>query len=464
LDDIGILPTPLSQSTIVVQNPTPITDNDEAYYLFLPVVAFPSLQANITMDQLQTIRAGLLDANLVINQSSADQLQSFGVSLDLGTRIVADDSLFTTLWQDRRKYTLLPFNQLTPRYRALHVDEIYPLDLDLSVYPFAFKNEMPNYNPTHLTRLLMSGVTALTRDTRTALDNNGIEWAAEAILPDVSHADFFHTSNEVSIYPTCPQTDGPLYGGALSFCSKPENFDLLDLLGVDIVELTGNHNNDYGYEAYLQTLSWYRDHDITTVGGGETVEDARRPVYINHNGNSIVLVSCNWIGPYYALANEDPLATGGVRPGAAFCDEEWLRNTLPVLSAENDLLVVSVQYLEHDQYTPTTQQQYDFRMLANLGADVVIGTQAHFPQTIEFYPRASDTEAFIHYGLGNLFFDQTFFAGRRFFMDQLFIYDGQLLNVDLFTGIIDDQARPRPMTPDERENFLYLMMIEYGGY
>jgi hypothetical protein len=49
-------------------------------------------------------------------------------------------------------------------------------------------------------------------------------------------------------------------------------------------------------------------------------------------------------------------------------------------------------------------------------------------------------------------------------MDQLFIYDGQLLNVDLFTGIIDDQARPRPMTPDERENFLYLMMIEYGGY
>jgi poly-gamma-glutamate synthesis protein (capsule biosynthesis protein) len=310
----------------------------------------------------------------------------------------------------------------------------------------------------------MSGVTALTRDTRTALDNNGIEWATEAILPDVSHADFFHTSNEVSIYPTCPQTDGPLYGGALSFCSKPEHFDLLDLIGVDIVELTGNHNNDYGYEAYLRTLSWYRDHGITTVGGGETIEDARRPVFINHHGNSIAIVACNWIGPYYALANEDPLATGGVRPGAAFCDEEWLRNTLPVLSAENDLLVVSVQYLEHDQYTPTAQQQNDFRLLANLGADVVVGTQAHFPQTIEFYPRASDTEAFIHYGLGNLFFDQIFFAGRRFLMDQLFIYDGQLLNVDLFTGIIDDQARPRPMTPDERENFLYLMMIEYGGY
>jgi hypothetical protein len=44
-------------------------------------------------------------------------------------------------------------------------------------------------------------------------------------------------------------------------------------------------------------------------------------------------------------------------------------------------------------------------------------------------------------------------------MDQLFIYGGRLLGVDLFTGIIEDQGRPRPMTPDERDDFLEWMFV-----
>jgi hypothetical protein len=52
----------------------------------------------------------------------------------------------------------------------------------------------------------------------------------------------------------------------------------------------------------------------------------------------------------------------------------------------------------------------------------------------------------------------------RFFMDQLFIYEGRLLGIDLFTGIIDDLARPRPMTDEEQVNFLAFMFNTQGAY
>lgn len=446
-----------------VTSPTPTNDPTRGIYLLLPVVAFPSLQANISADRLHSIRAGLLDSALVLSEEVANLLTASDVSLPPGTSVVPEDELDNALWRDYSLFTLMPFDQLTPRFRVLNVDELHPLDGDLDHYPFAFTNATANYHPERLTRFLLSGVTALTRNTRKALDDNGVQWAVEAVAPYVSRADFFHISNEVSIYPTCPETTGPRLGGTVySFCSKVEHFEVLTSLGVDIVELSGNHNNDYGYTAYRETLSWYTEHAIATVGGGDTPESAQSPLVIIHNGNRIAMLSCNWAGPDFAIAGYDARVRGGVRPGAAYCDTNWLSDLLPLLSAENDLVVITVQYAEHDQYVPTQRQENDFRFLASLGADVVLGTQAHFPQTFEFVDREGDDEAFIHYGLGNLFFDQQFFGGVRHFMDQLFIYEGRLLTVDLFTGIIEGQGRPRPMTPEERENFLYLILLDYG--
>ncbi|MFW5692101.1 MAG: CapA family protein [Chloroflexota bacterium] len=450
-----------------LEEDTPNTlDEAGSGYLILPVVAFPSMEANISGAQLDAIRGGLLEPRLVLGESAAARLSVLDVSVAVGTRVVPDDALFNTLWRDTTLFTLLPFDQLQPRYRVLNVNEIHPVDA-LADYAFWFPGVAAadaNFHPDRLTRMLMSGVTALTRQTIPALDANGVEWAVSGIRPYVDRADFFHTSNEVSLYPTCPDTTGPRLSGALSFCSKVEHFEIFRLLGLDIVELSGNHNNDYGYDPYRETLVWYRENGIATVGGGETLDEARSPLLINHNGNSVALLSCNWIGPYFALVNEDPALTGGVRPGATFCDRDWLEEVIPALQADHDLVVVTVQYLELDQYTPSDQQRLDFRNLADMGADVVLGTQAHFPQTFEFYTAEGGREAFLHYGLGNLFFDQQFFAGLRFFMDQLFIYEGRLLGVDLFTGIIEGQGRPRPMTVDERRNFLFLMLVQHGSY
>lgn len=451
-------PPPIVFATNTPNDPAPTAvaqaAPDEGWMLFVPAVAFPSLQTSISSLTLAALRIGRPEPKLVLDTTTVLGLGQLGVSVDPSVQIVNDDALLNLLWRDGSLITLLAFDRLTPRYRVLSIDGLHPLDFEPGVYPFMFKSETANFYPARLTRLLMSGVTALTRRTRTALDEKGVAWAAEGIKPYVEQADFFHTSNEVSFSPRCPGWDAQPLG---EFCSKQEHFELFSDLGLEIVELTGNHNNDFGTENYLTTLGWYRERGIRLLGGGDNLEQARQPLILDHHGNRVALVACNWIGPYYALAGEDA-------PGAADCNWDWFRATLPTLAAENDVLIVSVQYLEIEYYRPSARQISDFQGLADLGADIVIGTQAHKPQTMAFYNTSSGTEAFLHYGLGNLFFDQPFWGNSRFFMDELFIYEGRLLTVDLFTGIIDDLARPRPMTTDEQRNFLAFMFNTQGAF
>lgn len=438
--------------------------------LYLPAVAFPSTRASIAPDALAAVLAGGYDAKLTLSIETLAGLAAQGIAFHPDTVVLDTEAVYTTLWRDRTRWTILPFDTLTPRWRVLWVGEAtdpapHPLDVlaDGGAYPLAFITERPNYDPAKLTRIVLSGVTALTRDTRRALDENGVAWAAEAIRPYVSRADFFHTSNEVSIYPTCPQTNERTYGGALSFCAKAAHFELFSLLGLDIVELSGNHNNDYGYQAYLETLAWYAERGIRTVGGGTTLEAARAPLVIEHGGNRIAWLSCNWVGPYYAWVEENPALRDAPRPGAAPCDRDWLRGTLAQLNVTHDVVIVTLQYWEFDQHAPTAQQRIDFAQLAAWGADVVVGTQAHYPQTYAFVPGLGGREAFVHYGLGNFYFDQAWWAGARFNLDQLFIYDGKLMFVDVFPGIIEGKGRPRPMTPDERDNFWFIIFNRDGG-
>jgi len=93
----------------------------------------------------------------------------------------------------------------------------------------------------------------------------------------------------------------------------------------------------------------------------------------------------------------------------------------------------------------------DFEKAAEAGSVIVSGSQAHQPQAMEF-----DNNSFLHYGLGNLFFDQynEGFPERQAFIDRHVFYNGHYINTELLTIMFVDQARPRPMTPSERQDLL----------
>jgi hypothetical protein len=375
-------------------------------------------------------------------------------------------------WQARPSISVLPWDALTPRWKVLSLDgssvldralnvDAYPLTVEVGVEATGERAEQvisglasrgvwptTNRDPARITNVVVTGVTALVRATAKTMETRGINYPAEAILPFFSDADVLHTSNEVAFSPDCPAPEWT--GPPEDFCSPVADAALLDHIGLDVVELTGNHVKDWSADALIYTLNLYDEKGIPYYGGGRDLEDSHRPAILTApDGTRIAFIGCNDPGPWSAFAGED-------LPGAAPCDDwAWITEEIRALKAngEADLVIATVQYWELPSYAPSAEQIADFNLLAEAGADIVSGSQAHQPQGFGYADGA-----FIHYGVGNLFFDQMdYIENRQMFADKHVLYEGRHISTVLFTGLMEDWAQPNPMSAEDRAAFLQLI-------
>ena len=141
------------------------------------------------------------------------------------------------------------------------------------------------------------------------------------------------------------------------------------------------------------------------------------------------------------------------------CGYDFMESEITRLRAEGYLPIATYQHFEYYNYEAQPDQKRDFRRMARAGAVIVSGSQAHQPQAFEFL-----NGALIHYGLGNLFFDQyeVSLATRQAFIDRHVFYNGRYLGVELLSMLFIDYARPRPMTPNERLELLQSVFTASG--
>jgi hypothetical protein len=297
-----------------------------------------------------------------------------------------------------------------------------------------------NRDPAKMTVVVMTGVTALTRATAMSMERHGVTYPAQDIRPWLVEADITHISNEVSFAENCPPP-GDYY--TMVFCSSPSYIELLEDVDIDVIELTGNHLLDWGLEPMRLSLTMYDQRDIPYFGGGWNLAQAQAVLTLTHGVHTFGFVGCNPAGPRSDWATEE-------LPGTAPCDYDLLHAQIRGLREQGVIPIVTLQYLEFYQYEPTPQQRAEFRALADAGAAIVQGSQAHQPQGFDFH-----AGAFIHYGLGNLFFDQMqSLETRQEFLDRHVFHDGRHISTEVLTAMLEDYARPRPMTPEERETLL----------
>jgi poly-gamma-glutamate synthesis protein (capsule biosynthesis protein) len=356
----------------------------------------------------------------LFSQETADALESQFGHRPIGAQLVDSAELLDAAWAARPAWAIVPFEALEPRWKVLRVDGLSPLDT-------------------------MTGVTALARATAYAMEISGITYPGEEVARVLQSADIVHVSNEVSFASDCPYPDPARQEGPIRFCSDDRYIELLEFIGANVIELTGNHNNDWGTAAFDRTLAMYQQRGWGTFGGGANALQASQPLTVTHNGNTIGLMGCNPVGPRFAWATVDS-------PGAAYCTMQSLAASVTELAAQVDVVAVGIQYREHYTYAATSQQRTDFLALSAAGADIVSGSQGHHAQGFAF---PAGGGSIVHFGLGNLFFDQMDKLGtRQTFIDRHVIYAGRLIATDLWTGLIENWARPRAMTPIERADLL----------
>lgn len=446
--------------------------------VFALVAAFPTVADEVTWGDLEDAWRGAPHSPIRLAQSTYDALKArWGEAAPGAVEVIGPDHIVDVLWAAPRRaaWGIVPFDELDPRLKVLYIDGLSPLrrGLDLSAYPLvvdvvlsgdldvaarfqsAFGEAYANREESRMTILGLTGVTALTRDLAWQMEQNGVLFPAEHIRPWLEEVDILHVSNEVSFTPDCPL---PILGtGSVVFCAAPKYFDLLTSLGVDVIENTGNHLNDWGTSPFSYTLDLYRQVGIPYYGGGYNLVDAARPITIEHHGNLIGFVGCNPNGPDIDWATDASPGSYPCREGGGI-DLSRVKPQIDALRAQGALPVLTLQYWEFYTYEPSFQQAAEFRAAAELGAAIVSGSQAHHPQSFDFH-----AGAVIHHGLGNLFFDQSATAGQRQgLLDRYVIYNNRVLNLEVLTFIREHYAQPRPLTPAERAGLLHALFTASG--
>lgn len=343
---------------------------------------------------------------------------------------------------------LVATDELQPNWKRIRIGNS-PAPWDREYYPESDPLNIPaatqqqSFDRNRVTSLLLTGTTALSRTVSYKMAQNGIAYPAEKIRAVFEASDLRHISNESSFWSLCPEPQLKVTG--MQFCTPAEFISLFTEIGVNIVELTGNHLRDYDWPPLLETLELLESKGIGYYGAGRDFSEAEKPLEINHNGNDFVFLGCNIAGPEHVFVT-------GQLPGVSRCNFDDLEKQIRLWSDSGRIVVVTLQYYENYSYIPNDQQRIDFQRLSDAGAVVVSGSQAHMPQIMQ-----PMSDRWIHYGLGNLFFDQMDrpVAGTRDeFLDRLIFYNGRLLQVELITAVLEDYSQPRLMTADERETFL----------
>ncbi|RLC78793.1 MAG: hypothetical protein DRJ03_24675 [Chloroflexi bacterium] len=441
-----------------------------AEWVYAVVAPFPTLTDEVAWSDVTAAWGGAPAGPfsgrplLMTSDTAAALVPLLGDPAPGTVEILSAEEITQHAWDNRPAWAILPFDQLEPRWKALRVDGVSVLDkdLDTETYPLVIhlglsgmirgitkleetvSAPLTNRDSDKITVLLLTGVTALTRGTGIKMDQHGVTYPAQDIRDWLLEADITHISNEVSFAENCPP---PANYTSMVFCSNPTYIGLLEDIDVDVVELTGNHLLDWGLAAMENSLQMYEERAIPYYGGGWNETQARAPLTLTHGAHTFGFVGCNPAGPPEDWATEE-------RAGSAPCNfgalDDQLGPQIRQLREQGIIPIVTLQYLENPTYEPTGLQRIEFRTLSEAGAVIVSGSQAHQPQSFDFVDGV-----FIHYGLGNLFFDQMqALEYRQEFLDRHVFYDGRHISTEVLTAMLEDYARPRPMTPEEREAFL----------
>lgn len=436
-------------------------------YTFAATTRFDVMDTNLTWQTLQAVWRGQDDrfsAIAVLTDTLPALTQILGAAGAAVVGYATQPEVVAAAWVDSPVLVLLPFDLLEPRLAVFAIDGQNPIEnknkFDPAAYPLVatvyaqdlaktpaertavqtWLNALPpgNRDSDRLTVVAMTGVTAMVRLTAQQMDERGAEWLAEVVGPELAAADITAISNEVPFVPGC-ETNTDMNN--LTFCSKPDYMAALTAVGVDIIGLTGNHQNDYGRDDAVTSLDIYAEANLPVYGGGRNKEEAFAPFYIEHNGNRLAFLGANSYGPQFAWATDN-------QPGSAQFDLNIMSATIRNIKQLDraDVVLAELQYQESYDVVPLFDQRQNFNALVRAGADIVTGVQSHVPQAMEF------TEGkLVLYGLGNLFFDQMWSqATREGMIVKHTIYQGRHVSTQVLTTLLYDYGQPRWTTPEER--------------
>ena len=191
-------------------------------------------------------------------------------------------------------------------------------------------------------------------------------------------------------------------GTGYSFNAPEEIGNQVIAMGVDAVNLANNHANDAGPQGRINTLSFFKKHQILTTGIYESKE-----VQTQIPTKTINDITFSFLGYTYKTNkpdNQNRELIGYYRNLDTMkldnAHKEIIKQEVAQAKQLSDIVIVSVHWGNEFTYAVNSEQKELANYLNELGVDVIIGHHSHYIQPIEWL-ETTNHKTLVVYSLGS---------------------------------------------------------------
>ncbi len=209
-----------------------------------------------------------------------------------------------------------------------------------------------------------------------------------------------YTDSDVVFCNVETPTAGPTFGisGYPSFNAPIEFARDLNKAGCNLVNLANNHIADKGQPAIDATLDVWDDLDVLARAGANRTQQEQNTVrYFEKNGITVAFLA-------FADFSNSPLPHG--YSVNIYHDTELVSRLMNEARGQADVVIVSTHWGTEDLHVVNDDQRQVGQRLADLGADVIIGTGPHVLQPVEWLERPDGGRTLVWYSIGNMLSSQ----------------------------------------------------------
>lgn len=164
--------------------------------------------------------------------------------------------------------------------------------------------------------------------------------------------------------------------------------------GCDIFNYASNHVADKGQKALNASLdNWDKLKPMAINGANRSAEEQERVAYFEKNGIRFAFV---------AFADFSNMGLPEAYSINIYHDKALVERLMKRASANADVVLVSMHWGTEDSTELNDDQREAARRVADLGADVIIGTGPHVLQPVDMLTRSDGGKVLVWYSIGNM--------------------------------------------------------------
>ena len=176
--------------------------------------------------------------------------------------------------------------------------------------------------------------------------------------------------------------------------------DLVDL-GYDVVSIANNHMLDKGGAGLEATIKFWKSMNVLMIGGYESEDDYNAVRILEKDGVKIAFLS-------YTYGTNGITLGSGYNVVIPYLGEATVKSQIETARTQADFVFVSAHWGIEDHFTPSDEQKKYARIMADAGADVILGHHPHVIQPVEWISAEDGRKTLCVYSLGNFMAEQAY--------------------------------------------------------